>query len=142
MEPIEEDEDEVRRRGAGGTPGGIGEFLVGLAMAVAGAYMLRQRVVFGRGVWAVLGYTRSGCSIFCIEPRFLKILFLRRSPTPGMAVNSDVKSRSSRRLRWYVTAERCVSSRINWMSRRTGECESKYIGSCSRPFIKMCETSL
>ena len=35
MEPIEDEERRVR--GAGGTPGGVGEFLAGLAMAVAGA---------------------------------------------------------------------------------------------------------
>ena len=63
MEPIEEDEDEVRRRGAGGTPGGVGEFLVGLAMAVAGAYMLTQRVVVESGFWTLWGYSTFGLSL-------------------------------------------------------------------------------
>src|SRR5436305_4760344 len=63
MEPIEEDEDEVRRRGAGGTPGGVGEFLGGLAMAVAGAYMLTQRVVVESGFWAFWGYGTFGLSL-------------------------------------------------------------------------------
>ena len=31
------------RRGAGGTPGGIGEFLLGAALAVAGALLARAR---------------------------------------------------------------------------------------------------
>ena len=63
MEPIEEDEDEGRRRGAGGTPGGVGEFLVGLAMAVAGAYMLTQRVVVESGFWTLWGYSTFGLSL-------------------------------------------------------------------------------
>ena len=62
MEPIEE-EDEGRRRGAGGTPGGVGEFLVGLAMAVAGAYMLTQRVVVESGAWTLWGYGTFGLSL-------------------------------------------------------------------------------
>jgi hypothetical protein len=40
-------------RGAGGTPGGIGEFLVGLVMAVAGGYMLTSRVVVTGGFWSL-----------------------------------------------------------------------------------------
>ena len=63
MEPIEEDEDEGRRRGAGGTPGGVGEFLIGLAMAVAGAYMLTQRVVVESGFWSLWGYSTFGLSL-------------------------------------------------------------------------------
>jgi hypothetical protein len=38
-------------RGAGGTQGGIGQFLIGLAMAVAGAYLLTERVVVTSGFW-------------------------------------------------------------------------------------------
>ena len=34
-----------------------------------------------------------------IDPRFRNRRFFRLSPTPGIAVNSDVKSRNSRRLR-------------------------------------------
>ena len=39
-------------RGAGGTPGGIGEFVIGLAMTIAGAYMLTNRVVVASGFWS------------------------------------------------------------------------------------------
>ena len=62
MESVE-DEDGERTRGAGGTPGGIGEFLVGLAMAVAGAYMLTQRVVVESGFWTLWGYSTFGLSL-------------------------------------------------------------------------------
>jgi hypothetical protein len=61
MEPIEEDEG--RTRGAGGTPGGVGEFLLGLAMAVAGAYMLTERVTVTGGSWALWGYSGFGLSL-------------------------------------------------------------------------------
>ena len=33
-----------RLRNAGGTPGGIGEFIVGLVMAIAGAYLITNQV--------------------------------------------------------------------------------------------------
>jgi uncharacterized protein len=61
MEPIEDDEGRVR--GAGGTPGGVGEFLIGLAMAVAGAYMLTERVVVTGGFWTLGGYSSFGLSL-------------------------------------------------------------------------------
>jgi hypothetical protein len=44
-------ENDARFRGAGGTPGGVGEFLIGLAMAAAGAYMLTQQVTVTGGYW-------------------------------------------------------------------------------------------
>jgi len=61
MEPIEDEERRVH--GAGGTPGGVGEFLAGLAMAVAGAYMLTQRVVVESGFWTLWGYSTFGLSL-------------------------------------------------------------------------------
>jgi hypothetical protein len=61
MEPIEDEEG--RTRGAGGTPGGVGEFLLGLAMAVAGAYMLTERVTVTSGAWALWGYSAFGLSL-------------------------------------------------------------------------------
>lgn len=53
----------VRRRGAGGTPGGLGEFFLGLGMAVAGAYILTNRVTVTSGYWAVWGYNTFGLSL-------------------------------------------------------------------------------
>ncbi len=64
MEPIKEDEDARVKRGAGGTPGGIGEFLAGLAMAVAGAYMLTERVtVTSAAYWSLWGHSAFGLSL-------------------------------------------------------------------------------
>lgn len=50
-------------QGAGGTPGGVGTFLVGLAMVVVGAYLLLARVTVGSGAWLVWGYNAFGLSL-------------------------------------------------------------------------------
>ena len=55
--------NETRPRGAGGTTGGIGEFFVGLVMAVAGAYVITNRVVVASGFWSVWGYNMFGLSL-------------------------------------------------------------------------------
>jgi hypothetical protein len=55
--------NESRLRGAGGTPGGIGEFIVGLVMAVAGAYLITNRVVVVSGFWSLWGYNAFGFSL-------------------------------------------------------------------------------
>ena len=57
------EEDERVRRGAGGTSGGVGEFLLGLGMAVAGAYLLTQRVTVTSGYWSLWGYNAFGLSL-------------------------------------------------------------------------------
>lgn len=56
-------DDEARVRGAGGTPGGLGEFLLGLAMAVAGGYLLGQQVTVTSGFWHLWGYNAFGLSL-------------------------------------------------------------------------------
>ncbi|HEX8336339.1 MAG TPA: hypothetical protein VF621_06385 [Pyrinomonadaceae bacterium] len=50
-------------RGAGGTRGGVGEFLLGLGMSVAGAYLLTQRVTVTSGYWTLWGYNAFGLSL-------------------------------------------------------------------------------
>lgn len=56
-------ENEQRFRNAGGTPGGVGEFLAGLAMAVAGAYLLTNQVSVTSGFWRLGGYNAFGLSL-------------------------------------------------------------------------------
>ena len=56
-------EDEKSFRGAGGTSGGVGEFLLGLGMAVAGAYMITSRVMVTGGFWTMWGYNSFGLSL-------------------------------------------------------------------------------
>jgi hypothetical protein len=55
--------NETRFRGAGGTPGGIGEFFLGLAMAIAGAYLITNHVVVVSSYWSVWGYNAFGLSL-------------------------------------------------------------------------------
>lgn len=56
-------EEESKARGAGGTPGGFGEFLGGLAMAVAGGYLLTNQVTVTSGYWRLWGYNAFGLSL-------------------------------------------------------------------------------
>jgi hypothetical protein len=50
-------------RGAGGTPGGLGEFLAGLAMAAGGGYLLMNQVTVSSGLWQLWGYNAFGISL-------------------------------------------------------------------------------
>lgn len=60
---MEDEAEQQRRRGAGGTSGGVGEFLLGLGMSVAGAYLLTQRVTVTSGYWTLWGYNAFGLSL-------------------------------------------------------------------------------
>lgn len=50
-------------RGAGGTEGGVVQFLAGLAMAVGGAYLLTQQVMVTSGFWGWFGPNTFGLSL-------------------------------------------------------------------------------
>ena len=52
-----------RMQGAGGTPGGVGTFLLGLAMAVAGSYLLTTQVTVTSSYWYLWGYNAFGLSL-------------------------------------------------------------------------------
>lgn len=49
--------------GAGGTPGGVGKFLLGGALVVAGGYLLLTRVTVASGGWHLWGYNAFGLSM-------------------------------------------------------------------------------
>ena len=49
--------------GAGGTHGGVGTFLGGAAMVVAGGYLLLTRVSVTSGLWSLYGYNAFGLSL-------------------------------------------------------------------------------
>src|SRR5215207_6376479 len=55
--------DESRIRGAGGTPGGIGEFFLGLLMVVIGAYLITNRILVVSSYWSLGGYSMFGLSL-------------------------------------------------------------------------------
>jgi hypothetical protein len=50
-------------RGAGGTEGGLGRFLIGLAMVVAGGYLFTNKVVVTTGFWSWFGPQSFGLSL-------------------------------------------------------------------------------
>jgi hypothetical protein len=60
-------------RGAGGTEGGIGAFVIGALMAVAGGYLLTNQVTVTTGFWHLWGYNSFGLSLL---PFIIGIAFL------------------------------------------------------------------
>jgi hypothetical protein len=66
-------------RNPGGTPGGLGEFLIGLAMAVAGGYMLTTRVSVTSGFWHFGGYNAFGLTLVPFIFGVLLLFFNGRS---------------------------------------------------------------
>jgi multisubunit Na+/H+ antiporter MnhF subunit len=55
--------DENKMRGAGGTPGGIGQFIFGLGMVIAGGYLFLSRVTVMSSYWQLWGYNAFGLSL-------------------------------------------------------------------------------
>ena len=60
-------------RGAGGTEGGIGTFVMGFLMAVAGGYLLTSQVTVSSSGWQLWGYNAFGLSLL---PFVVGIAFL------------------------------------------------------------------
>jgi uncharacterized protein len=50
-------------RGPGGTPGGLGEFLLGLGMVIGGGYLVLNQVTVSGGTWNFYGYNAFGLSL-------------------------------------------------------------------------------
>ena len=48
----------------GGTSGGVGQFLFGLGLVVAGGYLFTKQVTVSSGAWQVWGYSAFGLSLF------------------------------------------------------------------------------
>ena len=66
-------------RGAGGTPGGLGEFLAGLAMAAGGGYLLMNQVTVTSGFWTLWGYNAFGFSLIPLLIGIAMLFFDGRS---------------------------------------------------------------
>jgi O-antigen ligase len=71
--------NESRLRGAGGTEGGIGIFLLGFAMAVAGAWLLTNQVTVTSGGWHFWGYNAFGLSLLPLIIGIALLFFNGRS---------------------------------------------------------------
>ena len=63
----------------GGTPGGLLPFLVGLAMAVAGGYLLSSQVTVASGGWGLWGYNSFGLSLLPLVAGIAFLFFDGRS---------------------------------------------------------------
>jgi uncharacterized protein len=75
-------ESDTRLRGAGGTPGGLGEFLIGFVMACAGGYLLTQQVTVTSGFWVLWGYNAFGLTLVPLLAGVALLFFNGRSK-PG-----------------------------------------------------------
>ena len=67
-------------QGAGGTEGGIGMFLVGFAMAIAGGYLLTNQVTVTTGYWQLWGYNAFGLSLLPLIVGIGFLFFDGKSP--------------------------------------------------------------
>jgi predicted membrane channel-forming protein YqfA (hemolysin III family) len=68
-----------RVRGAGGTSGGIGVFLIGLVMAVAGGWLLTNQVTVTSGYWQWGGHNSFGLSLIPLIAGIAFLFFNGRS---------------------------------------------------------------
>ncbi|MCG3162610.1 MAG: hypothetical protein JMDDDDMK_03903 [Acidobacteria bacterium] len=56
-------EEKDKIRGAGGTPGGLGQFVSGLGMVIAGGYLFLSNVTVMSGYWQLWGHNAFGLSL-------------------------------------------------------------------------------
>jgi hypothetical protein len=78
-------QDEIDRRigrltRPGGTPGGLGSFLLGLALAIAGGYLLLNQVQVTSGFWHWWGPNTFGLTLIPLILGFGLLFFNGRSP--------------------------------------------------------------
>jgi hypothetical protein len=66
-------------RGAGGTPGGLGSFFTGLAMVIAGGYLLLARVTVTGSYWDFGGRNAFGLSLIPLLAGIGLLFFSARS---------------------------------------------------------------
>jgi uncharacterized protein len=66
-------------KGAGGTPGGLGTFLLGTALVVGGGYLLLTRVTVTSGHWTLWGYNAFGLSMLPLLIGIAMLFFNGRS---------------------------------------------------------------
>ena len=55
--------EDRRWHDAGGTPGGLGHFVIGLAMACVGGYLLSSRVMVATSYWSFYGQHSFGVTL-------------------------------------------------------------------------------
>jgi hypothetical protein len=81
--------DKVARnwQGPGGTPGGIGQFVIGSIMAIAGSYLLLNQVTVTSGFWSYFGGHSFGVTL--IPFLFgIGLLFYKSNSIPGWVLTA------------------------------------------------------
>ena len=63
MDEKEQMYEKNKIRGAGGTPGGVGQFVFGLGLVIGGGYLFLSRVTVTSGLWTLWGYNAFGVSL-------------------------------------------------------------------------------
>ncbi|MDB4949092.1 MAG: hypothetical protein JWM27_1741 [Gemmatimonadetes bacterium] len=66
-------------RGAGGTSGGVGSFVAGVALAAAGGYLFTSRVVVATNPWTLFGVNAFGLSLIPLMIGIFLLFFNGRS---------------------------------------------------------------
>jgi len=83
LRPVVSPDRELQQaRGAGGTSGGIGAFLVGLAMVVGGGYLLLNQVQVTSSYWTFGGQGSFGLSLLPLLAG-IAFLFFNGKPVVG-----------------------------------------------------------
>lgn len=67
-------------KGPGGTPGGTGEFLIGLALVIGGGYLVLNQVTVTTGGWRFYGYSAFGLSLIPLLVGIGVLFFNGKSP--------------------------------------------------------------
>ena len=70
----------------GGTPGGLGSFLLGFAMACVGAYLISNQVTVGGGYWGFYGGNTFGITLI---PMLIGIAMLFFGGRPSARLAAD-----------------------------------------------------
>lgn len=73
---------EERKLGAGGTPGGVGQFFAGLVMTAVGGYLLLNQVTVAGSFWDFFGFNTFGLTLL---PLLIGVglLFFDAKSVPG-----------------------------------------------------------
>ena len=100
---------EHRPSGAGGTKGGIGEFLIGLMMTIAGGYLFLNQVTVSSGFWTLWGYNAFGLTLLPLLFGIGMLFFNGRSAlgwllTAGGAVIIVVGVIANLSVYWHSTS--------------------------------------
>ena len=74
----------------GGTPGGLGSFLTGLGMVVAGGYLLLNQVTVTSSLWQLWGYNSFGLSLLPLLLGIAVLFFNGRSVVGWLLTGAGV----------------------------------------------------